>query len=143
MHIKEVTANTTEVSEAISRLLRQLTTNERQITESYLKALIASENSHLFVAVDDGGTIAGMITVGTYLAPTGRKGWIEDVVVDDTYRGRGLGKLLVRHAIEFAKQAQLSLLSLTSNPSRIAANQLYPKTGFSLKETNVYVMNLN
>jgi len=140
MQIREVDTNTAGLREAITRFLRQLTAKERQITEADLEALIASENSHLFVAVDDTGNLAGMITVGIYQAPTGRKGWIEDVVVDEAYRGQGLGKQLTLHAIGFAKQQQVKLLSLTSNPARVAANRLYPETGFSRKETNVYVM---
>lgn len=140
MHIEEVTANTTGLTEAINRFLHQLTGKEQPITESDLAALVASENSHLFVAVDEQGRYAGMITVGIYRAPTGKKAWIEDVVVDETYRGQGVGKQLTRHAIAFARQQQVNLLSLTSNPARIAANQLYPNAGFSRKETNVYVM---
>ncbi len=140
MYIKEITEHTTGLQEAVSRFLSQLTAKERKITEADLNALITSENSHLFVAIDDDGTFAGMITVGIYLAPTGRKGWIEDVVVDEAYRGQGLGKQLTQHAIGFAQQQHVKLLSLTSNPTRIAANRLYPETGFLRKETNVYVM---
>lgn len=140
MHIKEVTTNTTGLKQAIDRFLRLLTATERLITEEGLHALIASENSHLFVALDEHDNYAGMITVGTYHAPTGKKAWIEDVVVDEAYRGQGVGRLLTDHAIAFAKRRQVDLLSLTSNPARIAANRLYPKAGFSLKETNVYVM---
>lgn len=142
MHIREITSNTAGLIDAITRLLRQLTAKERQLTETDLNALIASDNSHLFAAVDDEGYVAGMITVGIYHAPTGRKGWIEDVVVDEAYRGQGLGKRLTEHAVGFARQQQVELLSLTSNPARVAANRLYPETGFSLKETNVYVMTL-
>jgi ribosomal protein S18 acetylase RimI-like enzyme len=140
MHIEEVTANTSGLTEAINRFLHQLTSKEQPITESDLAALVASENSHLFVAVDQQGRYAGMITVGIYRAPTGKKAWIEDVVVDEAYRGQGVGKQLTLHAIAFARQQQVSLLSLTSNPARIAANQLYPNVGFLRKETNVYVM---
>lgn len=140
MYIEEVTANTTGLTEAINRFLHQLTSKELPITESDLAALVASENSHLFVAVDEQGRYAGMITVGIYRAPTGKKAWIEDVVVDEAYRGQGVGKQLTLHAIAFARQQQVSLLSLTSNPARITANRLYPNVGFLRKETNVYVM---
>ena len=44
-----------------------------------------------------------MLTVGIYYTPTGGKAWIEDVVLDTTYRGKGLSKILVRHAIDFVK----------------------------------------
>ena len=72
--------------------------------------------------------------------PTGGKAWIEDVVVDETFRGQGLSKLLVAHAIEFTKSKGIPSLMLTSNPKRIAANKLYQAMGFERKETNVYRM---
>jgi ribosomal protein S18 acetylase RimI-like enzyme len=81
-----------------------------------------------------------MLTVGIYHSPTGGKAWIEDVVVDENFRGQGLSKLLVLHAIEFVKSQHIPLLMLTSNPSRIAANKLYQSMGFERKETNVYRM---
>ena len=86
--------------------------------------------------------IAGMLTVGIYHSPTGGKAWIEDVVVDEKYRGQGLSKQLVTHAVRFVKEQGIPLIMLTSNPTRIAANKLYQKLGFEQKQTNVYRMNL-
>lgn len=82
-----------------------------------------------------------MLTVGIYHSPTGGKAWIEDVVIDEAYRGKGLSKMLVRHAIDFVKSQGISALMLTSNPKRTAANKLYQTMGFEQKETNVYRMN--
>ena len=109
------------------------------LTETMFRQLIDSENSHLFFLMKE-GQIAGMLTVGIYYSPTGGKAWIEDVVVDETFRGQGLSKRLVAHAIEFTQSKQIPLLMLTSNPKRIAANKLYQAMGFSRKETNVYRM---
>lgn len=66
----------------------------------------------------------------------------EDVVVDEKYRGQGLSKQLVTHAVRFVKEQGIPLIMLTSNPTRIAANKLYQKLGFEQKQTNVYRMNL-
>ena len=141
MKINEVTEYTPELKNTIDKFLKLLTGKELLIAEEGLKALIAATNSHLFVAWDEHHTACmGMITVGIYHAPTGRKAWIEDVVVDDAYRGQGVGKRLTEFAIEFARKKQVDLLSLTSNPTRIAANKLYPRVGFTHKETNVYIM---
>ena len=79
-----------------------------------------------------------MLTVGIYISPTGKKAWIEDVVVDESYRGKGIGQMLMNFAVDYVKQMKVSVLMLTSNPSRIAANKLYVKLGFEKKETNVY-----
>ena len=119
--------------------LDQLTTNPMTLTESMFRQLVESANSHLFFLIKD-EQIAGMLTVGIYYSPTGGKAWIEDVVVDEAFRGQGLSKLLVAHAIEFTKSQQIPSLMLTSNPKRIAANKLYQKMGFERKETNVYRM---
>lgn len=109
------------------------------LTENMFRQLLESENSHLFFIMKD-EQIAGMLTVGIYFSPTGGKAWIEDVVVDETFRGQGLSKLLVAHAIEFVKSKQIPSLMLTSNPKRIAANKLYQAMGFERRETNVYRM---
>mgnify|MGYP000013549106 FL=1 len=83
-----------------------------------------------------------MLTVGIYHSPTGGKAWIEDVVVDEKYRGQGLSKQQVTHAVRSVKEQGIPLIMLTSNPTRIAANKLYQKLGFEQKQTNVYRMNL-
>ena len=124
---------------AIQHFLNQLTPEPMTFTESMFKELLASTNSYLFFLMQK-EKIAGMLTVGIYHSPTGGIAWIEDVVVDEAFRGQGLSKLLVNHAIEFVKSQHIPLLMLTSNPSRIAANKLYQAMGFERKETNVYRM---
>ena len=137
--IIEIKTYSPEYHEAMQRFLNQLTTSPMVLTESMFHQLLDSENSHLFFIIKD-EQIAGMLTVGIYYSPTGGKAWIEDVVVDETFRGQGLSKVLVAHAIEFVKSQQIPLLMLTSNPKRIAANKLYQAMGFERKETNVYRM---
>ena len=137
--IIEIQSYSTEYHEAIQRFLDQLTTNPMTLTEEMFRQLLASPNSHLFFLMKDEQT-AGMLTVGIYHSPTGGKAWIEDVVVDEAFRGQGLSKLLVAHAIEFTKSQGIPSLMLTSNPKRIAANKLYQAMGFGRKETNVYRM---
>ena len=137
--IIEIKTYSPEYHEAMQHFLNQLTTSPMVLTESMFHQLLASENSHLFFIMKD-EQIAGMLTVGIYYSPTGGKAWIEDVVVDETFRGQGISKQLVAHAIEFVKSKQIPLLMLTSNPKRIAANKLYQAMGFERKETNVYRM---
>ena len=137
--IIEIKTYSPEYHEAMQRFLNQLTTSPMVLTESMFHQLLDSENSHLFFIIKD-EQIVGMLTVGIYHSPTGGKAWIEDVVVDETFRGQGLSKVLAAHAIEFVKSQQIPLLMLTSNPKRIAANKLYQAMGFERKETNVYRM---
>lgn len=128
-----------EYHEAAQRFLDQLTSTPMILTAEMFNELLASPQSHLFFLRKD-ERIAGMLTVGTYCSPTGGKAWIEDVVVDEAFRGQGLSKLLVAHAIDFVKAQNIPLLMLTSNPKRVAANKLYQAMGFERKETNVYRM---
>ena len=137
--IVEIDSYSAEYHEAMQRFLDQLTTNPMKLTETMFRQLIESANSHLFFLMK-GEEIAGMLTVGIYFSPTGGKAWIEDVVVDQAFRGQGLSKLLVAHAIEFTRSQGIPSLMLTSNPKRVAANKLYQTMGFGRKETNVYRM---
>ena len=137
--IVEIKNYSLEYQEAMQRFLDQLTSSPMTLTEDMFNQLLASPNSHLFFLLKD-EQIAGMLTVGIYHSPTGGKAWIEDVVVDESFRGQGLSKLLVAHAIEFTKSKQIPSLMLTSNSKRVAANKLYQTMGFERKETNVYRM---
>lgn len=128
--------------DAINRLLVQLSSSPVLFTHGKLEDIVASSSSHLFFA-EHAGEIVGMLTIGEYLAPTGRKVWIEDVVVDEAMRGRSLGRMLVEHAITYSKTTGGGTLMLTSRPSRIAANRLYRSCGFEPKETNMYRMSLD
>ena len=128
--------------DAINRLLVQLSSSPVLFTHGKLEDIVASSSSHLFFA-EHAGEIVGMLTIGEYLAPTGRKVWIEDVVVDEAMRGRSLGRMLVEHAITYSKTTGGGALMLTSRPSRIAANRLYRSCGFEPKETNMYRMSLD
>ena len=125
----------------INRLLAQLSSSGACIDVAQLQALVESEASHLFLAKYK-GNVVGMLTLGEYLAPTGRKMWIEDVVVDEAARGLSIGRAMVGHAIEYAKGLGGGALMLTSRPSRVAANNLYRSCDFKQKETNVYKMDI-
>lgn len=125
--------------DVINRLLEQLTSSPVQFTDADLKLMIISGSTHLFLLSYE-GEMAGMLTVGSYKTPTGQKHWIEDVVVDQNFRGKALGHKLIDYAIRYVGSLGESTLMLTSNPTRIAANQLYRSVGFEPKQTNVYKM---
>lgn len=141
LEIFEVCEASASYVEPVNRLLAQLSSSGHCITLEQLQALADSPASHLFLA-KSGGEIVAMLTLGEYLAPTGRKMWIEDVVVDSAARGRSIGRAMVEFAIAYARGLGSGVLMLTSRPSRVAANALYRSCDFEPKETNVYKMNI-
>ena len=127
--------------EPVNRLLAQLSSSGRVFTMEQLQAMVESNASHLFLAKYKGEIVA-MLTLGEYVAPTGRKMWIEDVVVDASVRGHSFGRAMVSYVIEYARGIGDGVLMLTSRPSRVAANALYSSCDFELRQTNVYKMEI-
>lgn len=141
IEIIEITDFKPDYVSTVQQLTDQLTSSAHTLTDDNLKEIIGQEHTHLFfLKVDD--TVAGMLTTGIYYSPTGSKAWIEDVVIDEHFRGKGLSKQLMLHTIRFLKTRNIAQVMLTSKPARIVANQLYQKLGFEKKETNVYRMKL-
>lgn len=128
-----------ELVNAFELLIPQLSRSNPPPSADELRAIIGSEASTLLIARDDqSGKIVGSMTLAMFLIPTGRRAWIEDVVVDGDARGKGVGRLLNERALEIAKEAGAKTVDLTSRPSREAANRLYKRLGFVERETNVY-----
>lgn len=136
MPITRLHAATDAFMQALTRLMPQLSSVPVP-TREHIQAVIESPASQILLAEED-GQIAGMLTLVIYTTPAGRHAWIEDVVVDAAFRGRGLGAELTREAIKLAREAGAKAVSLTSRPAREAANRLYQKMGFQRWETNLY-----
>lgn len=125
---------------AFNRLIPQLTKFSLPPTREILADMADSDATHIFLAYfpDHQGQIVGTATLATFQSPTGIHGWIEDVVVDQDYRHRGIGKDLTEACIQKARELGLLEVNLSSNPGRVAANNLYQSMGFIQRETNVY-----
>src|SRR5512140_2190501 len=130
MPVTRITEITDEVNEAFQRLIPQLSASSALPTRAQLAEIAA--NDHLFIARDEqqGGRIVGSLTLVVFRIPTGVRAWIEDVVVEESARGRGLGEALTRAALEHAASLGARTVDLTSRPSREAANRLYQRVGF-------------
>jgi ribosomal protein S18 acetylase RimI-like enzyme len=142
MKIIKIDKYNDRVFEAVLKLLPQLNPDLELPEKQHFKNLFESENIRFFILETDNNPIAGMLTVGTYHTLTGLKAWIEDVVVDEPERGKGLGKELIHSAIDYSRSLGAKDISLTSNPVRVEANQLYQKIGFKKYDTNVYKFKL-
>lgn len=140
MNIQELQDYTPSQLEEIKSLMSQL--SDRVIfSESELVMVLKDTNSHLYAIIDD-EHIVGCATLCIFHSPTGTKASIEDVVVSSDYRGQHLGKKLMEFVLEQAKAYAPIELHLTSNPMRVAANNLYQSLGFMRKETNCYRMSI-
>lgn len=138
MEIKELKESTSTVMAELQKLIEQLSTKSHIISKKKLNKIIQDESTQLFIAKETGGKIIGTLTLVNYQIPTGLKFWIEDVVVDSNFRGRGVGQKLTESAMEYAEKKGGSSINLTSNPKRKAAHQLYVKMGFKQRETDVF-----
>lgn len=103
-----------------------------------LQEIIESPATTLLVARDAGGEVVGSLTLVLFRLPSGMRAWIEDVVVAGSARGAGVGTLLVDTAIRTATEMGARTIDLTSRPDRVAANRLYLRAGFEVRQTNVY-----
>jgi ribosomal protein S18 acetylase RimI-like enzyme len=140
VQISEATEVTAELVDAFARLIPQLSSSNPPPREDELKAIVTSRASVLLIARDpeQADRIVGSLTLILFRIPTGVRAWIEDVVVDESARGRGVGDALNRFAIDQAKRAGARTVDLTSRPTREAANRLYQRIGFEPRDTNVY-----
>ena len=132
---------TDELLDALTRLIPQLKIASPRLTRDDVAALVSSDAVSLLTAranADASARIVGMLTLIVYRVPTGVRARIEDVVVDESARGRGVAVALIVRALELARSKGADGVALTSNPRREAANKLYQKVGFKRWETNVY-----
>jgi ribosomal protein S18 acetylase RimI-like enzyme len=130
---------TGELVDAFQRLIPQLTENNPPPALGQLTALVKSESSTLLIARTDDSSVVGALALTVYPVPTGIRSIIEDVIVDESVRGQGIGEALMRQGIEIAKERGAAQITLTTNPKRDAANRLYLRMGFKLRETNSYI----
>ncbi|HEV2427741.1 MAG TPA: GNAT family N-acetyltransferase, partial [Acidimicrobiales bacterium] len=126
---------------AVNGLLPQLSSRATALSRDELAAVASADATTMFVA-RDGDAVVGMLTLAVFAIPTGVRAWIEDVVVDEGARGRGVGEALVAAAIARARSVGARTLDLTSNRSREAAHRLYQRSGFEVRETSVYRLGL-
>lgn len=135
--IRPLTTVSPESEEAVKTLAQKIGNNYKELTSEDFAEMISSSQTTLLVA-QDGEKIVGMLTLLVYRIPYVRKAYIDDVVVDEAYRGHGIAKQLMNYAIALAKEKGASYIDLTARPARSESNSLYETLGFQKRETNVY-----
>jgi len=136
--IEKVTEFSDDVAQAIRSLAQQLGNHFSNPSDDDIVAMITSSNTHLFVAKTQEGNIVGMLTLLMHRLIYVKKGFLEEMVVDQNHRGKGIASLLMEAAITYAKENGAKYIDLTSKPDREAGNNLYKKFGFEQRETNMY-----
>lgn len=134
---------TTDLLARVNDLLRQLSSSAEALTLDGLRALAVAPMTQVVLAYgvnegEDEPLPLGMATLCLCEQPTGRKAWVEDVVVDAQARGRGMARALLRELMARAHRAGARSVNLTSRPERESANRLYQSLGFEQRRTNVY-----
>jgi ribosomal protein S18 acetylase RimI-like enzyme len=126
---------------ALAALLPQLNPNLPAPTSEHLAALLEDPGATLLIA-REGDAIVGTALVIVYPTTMRVESRIEDVVVDEAARGRGVGEALVRECIEVARRRGASIVELQTARARVAANRLYERMGFQRRDSNPYRMTL-
>ena len=137
VRIEPVTEATPKVHAALSLLLPQLNPQLPVPTMERLQRMVADPAVTLLLA-RDGDQIVGTTTVIVYTTPFWIKARLDEVVVDESARGKGVGAALVKASIDLAREKGVEVVELQSGVQREEANRLYPRMGFKLRETNVY-----
>lgn len=82
----------------------------------------------VFVAEDEWGAVVGYVT--TRLNPTSGVGWIPNLAVDPAHQGRGIGRALLEHALEFFRERGMVVAKIETLEQNPIGQTLYPSLGF-------------
>ena len=133
---------------AVNRMMAQMSlspTPAKPTSPKLFLEMLSQKNYSFLLAEADltsGKDIVGILILYFVRVPSGPMAILEDLVIDEKYRGWGVGALLVKEAIEMAKKRKARHISLRTNPKRIEANKMYLSMGFHKMETNFYRINL-
>ncbi|MCJ7841405.1 GNAT family N-acetyltransferase [Lederbergia sp. NSJ-179] len=94
----------------------------RKLVEEYVK------RGQCFVACIDG------LVIGVYVLLPTRPETIElvNLAVDEAHQGKGIGKQLINHAIQQAREQEFKTIEVGTGNSGVAQLALYQKCGFRM-----------
>jgi len=136
-----ITQADSSIVDDINRLLKQLNADKEEVALAKIQEIVISPTAELWI-VKDGEQVIGMSTINFLQRVMGSVGYVDDVVIDESHRGKGLGTKLMEAIIQSARDRGVERVALTSRPSRGAANKLYLKLGFKMKQTNAFRLKL-
>ncbi len=144
MRIEAVTKLTPAIHEALGRLLPQLNAKLPVPDLDRFNRLLNDPDVVLLIA-RDGETIVGTTTVTVYTTPFWIKARLDEMVVDESARGKGVGEALVKAALDVGRErgAQVAELQSGRGPARAAAHKLYERIGFKIRDIDVFRISLS
>lgn len=128
---KEFTFDLKRIHELVAELDSTAAVNEKSFYAAKLNGYVATRY--------DGEKLIGMGWIFPRQTMLRKQAVVEDMIVDSAYRGKGLGREILHDLVSWAKENGVEVIELTSNPKRVAANELYKKYGFELHPTNHYL----
>lgn len=137
LQAQELTDN---LQDQISSLYTQL---NAQIKQRPLDEILEAENNVIVCIAKDGKKIIATALLSYYKVISGFRGMIEDVVVDEHYRGQGLGRKITEHILQEAKEMGIDEVLLFTGHHRKAAIKLYTGLGFELRKSGIYNIRFN
>lgn len=131
---EKLTFDLKKVKELIGQLDATAVFNEQSLYKAVLTGYLS--------VVKEGGKLLGMGWVFPRQTMLRSQAVVEDMIVDESQRGKGLGERILRDLISWARKQGVEVIELTTNPKRLASNALYKKVGFKLHETNHYLLKI-
>jgi GNAT superfamily N-acetyltransferase len=104
--------------------------------ENFLKERIEHKDSEIFVAESE-GKLVGFVQLYPLFSSTRMKRYwlLNDLYVNENYRGKGFSKELIEESKELAKSTNAAGVLLETGKSNDIGNQLYPACGFELYDS--------
>ena len=112
------------------------------IKQRGINDVLEQGNEIICVCCWDTEKLVGMASLATYKVISGHKGMVEDVVVSEEMRGKGIGRKLMETLISEGQKLNLSEILLFSGHHRKPAIALYKSLGFDLKNSGIYTLKL-
>jgi|SRR5690606_12906035 len=139
MEIKELDISNIDhtIREEIIALYRQLSPGKKY---QDISQVLQTDNGVYLIGGFQDGNLVGIASMAVYRVISGHKGWIEDVVVDDAYRGQGIGRKLIEYLLKYSREMNLTEVLLFTESHRIAARKLYENLGFRIKDSSIYAL---
>lgn len=131
----EVKINFNEVKNLIQQL-------DSSADTSLAKWEEAQKNGYVATEYNKEGKLIGFGWIFPRQTLLRKQAVVEDMIVDNAYRGTGLGRKILRKLILWAKENGVEVVELTTNSKRVSANELYKSEGFKLHETNHYLLKI-